>query len=475
MDEKTLWQSVLDEIIPEVNSASFNAWFHDLVLVKIEDTKVYIQVPLEIHKKILSTNYYDLIDNAFYKVTSRNYEFEFLLKEELSALNVQPKVEEQEIPQIQNVDNVDNFVQSEQLFVPKEEVSLKNDEPWDTNLIENLNFDNYVVGDSNRLAKMAAMIVAEHPGEVHNPLFIYGKSGLGKSHLMHAIGNYIVKNSKKKVLYTTSEMFKDDYINISNSGGNNFQVASDFKRKYRDIDVLIIDDIQLLIGAEKTQGEFFHTFNTLHQANKQIIISSDRSPNDLKLLEERLTSRFQWGLTVDIYPPDFELRCNIIKAKLKNMSISAKIEESVIEYIANTFQNDVRYLEGALNRLMFYTSMMVPDKIDFNFAVEALGDYGNSNIYKTNSIEGIQNAVAEYYHITVNDLKGKRRNVKVAYPRQIAMYLSRVLTEENLNRIGFEFGGRDHSTVIHAYDKISQDLKTNKALEGEIKEIQNKM
>ncbi len=470
MDEKDLWQSVINEILPEVNSASFNAWFHDLVLVKIKDNKVYIQVPMEIHKKILSTNYFELIDNAFYKVTNQNYEFEFLLKEELDTLDIHQN-ERVEPPSLPNVHNVDNFSK-----VDNSVSNIKNDdEHWDSNLIETLNFDNYIVGDSNRLAKVAGMIVAEHPGEVHNPLFIYGKSGLGKTHLMHAIGNYIVKHSKKKVLYTTSEMFKDDYINITNNDGNNLQIVADFKRKYRDIDVLIIDDIQYLVGAEKTQGEFFHTFNALHQANKQIIISSDRSPEDLKLLEERLTSRFKWGLPVDIYPPDFELRCNIIRAKLKNMSISAKLDDSVIEYIANTFQNDVRYLEGALNRLMFYTSMMVPDKIDLNFAVEALGDYGNSNIYKTNSIEGIQQAVADYYKITVNDLKGKRRNAGVAYPRQIAMYLCRVLTEENLNRIGLEFGGRDHSTVIHACDKITLDLKTNKVLEGEIKEIQNKM
>ena len=461
MEQKDLWQSVLDEIYPEVNSASFHAWFHDLKLIKIQDNKVYIQVPMEIHKRILTTNYYNLIDDAFYKVTNHNYEFEFLLKEEIGdeLLKFDPIV-----------DNVDNFVEE------KIEVSQV-DEKWETNLRPELNFDNYIVGDSNRLAKIAGMIVAEQPGKVHNPLFIYGKSGLGKTHLMHAIGNYIVSHSKKKVLYTTSEMFKDDYINISNSEnkGNNVQVMANFKRKYREVDVLIIDDIQYLFGAEKTQQEFFHTFNTLHQANKQIIISSDRSPDDLKLLEERLRSRFMWGLPVDIYPPDFELRCEIIRAKLKNMSISTKIDENVIEYIANSCQNDVRFLEGALNRLMAYTAMVVPPKIDLNFAIEALADFVNRNIYKTDSIESIQKAVADYFHIRVEDLKGKRRSADIAYPRQIAMYLSRILTEENLNRIGLEFGGRDHSTVIHACDKIVEELKVNKTLENQIKEIQNKM
>ena len=352
MDEKDLWQSVLNEIYPEVNSASFHAWFNDLKLIKIKDNKVYIQVPMEIHKRILTTNYYNLIDDAFYKVSNHNYEFEFLLKEEIDddLLEVQ-----------KNVDNVDNFSPIP-TYVDNVETTH---EEWETNLIPELNFNNYVVEDSNRLAKTAGMIVAEQPGKVHNPLFIYGKSGLGKTHLMHAIGNYIVEHSKKKVLYTTSEMFKDEYINIINSDNkNNIQSAANFKKKYREVDVLIIDDIQYLVGAEKTQQEFFHTFNALHQANKQIIISSDRSPDDLKLLEERLRSRFMWGLPVDIYPPDFDLRCKIIRAKLKNMTISTRIDENVIEYIANNCQNDVRFLEGALNRLMAYTAMIVPEKVD---------------------------------------------------------------------------------------------------------------
>lgn len=465
MGENDLWQSVLNEIYPEVNSASFHAWFNDLKLIKIQNNKVFIQVPMEIHKRILTTNYYNLIDDAFYKITNHNYEFEFLLKEE-----IEEKFGEVE----QNVDNVDNLSTA---VVKEEKPVAREEEKWESNLIKELNFDNYIVGDSNRLAKTAGMIVAEQPGKVHNPLFIYGKSGLGKTHLMHAIGNYIVEHSKKKVLYTTSEMFKDDYINIINNEnkGNNIQVAADFKKKYREVDVLIIDDIQYLVGAEKTQQEFFHTFNALHQANKQIIISSDRSPDDLKLLEERLRSRFMWGLPVDIYPPDFELRCKILRAKIKNMSISTKIEDSVIEYIANNCQNDVRFLEGALNRLMAYTAMIVPEKVDLNFAIEALADFVNHNIYTRSSIEGIQKAVADYYKITIDDLKGKKRSANIAYPRQIAMYLSRTLTEENLNRIGLEFGGRDHSTVIHACDKITSDLKTNKALEQQLKEIQNKM
>ena len=452
MTDQNLWQQFLDKIYNEVNSASFHAWFSDLKLISISNDKIVIQVPMEIHKRILNENYYSLIDDTFFKLTNINYTFEFVLKDELD-------VDLDDVSYEQNVDN-----------------SINVEEEWQSNLNPNLNFENYVVGDSNRLAKVAGMAVAEQPGKIHNPLFIYGKSGLGKTHLMHAIGNYIVANSKKKVLYTTSDWFKDDYVNITNnSGKDNIEVVADFKRKYRDIDVLIIDDIQYLVGAEKTQQEFFHTFNALHQANKQIIISSDRSPDDLKLLEERLRSRFMWGLPVDIYPPDFELRCKILRAKLKNMTISTKIDENVIEYIANNCQNDVRYLEGTLNRLMTYTAMIVPDKIDLNFAIEALGDFFNQNIYTNSSIEGIQKAVATYFKITVDDLKGKRKSANIAYPRMIGMYLSKTLTDENFNRIGLEFGGRDHSTVIHACNRIEKDLKDNLNLGKQLKDIQNMM
>ncbi len=452
MTDKNLWKQFLDCIYNEVNSASYHAWFSDLKLISITNDKIQIQVPMEIHKRILSDNYYSLIDETFFKLTNINYQFEYLTKDEIS---------------ISDEPIVFNTLEKD------DEVISSGD--WETNLIPTLNFENYIVGDSNRLAKVAGMAVAEQPGKIHNPLFIYGKSGLGKTHLMHAIGNYIVNNSHKKVLYTTSEMFKDDYVSIANTNNkeNNVNDVADFKKKYRDVDVLIIDDIQYLVGAEKTQQEFFHTFNALHQANKQIIISSDRSPDDLKLLEERLRSRFMWGLPVDIYPPDFELRCKIIKQKLKNMTISTKIDENVIEYIANSCQNDVRFLEGAINRLMAYTAMIVPEKIDLNFAVEALADFVNKNIYKTDSIESIQRAVAQYYKITIEDLKGKRKSANIAYPRMIGMYLSKTLTDENFNRIGLEFGGRDHSTVIHACNRIEKDLKSNMNLGAQLKEIKN--
>lgn len=454
MKVENIWVNFLDIIKEEIkNPASYHAWFGDLKLISADNESITIQVPMEIHKKILGDNYYSLIEDTLFKLTNINYEIKFVLEEEVEM--------EESNKEFQTTDD----------FVP-----IKNEE-WHSNLNPELNFDNFIVGNSNKLAKVACMAVAEQPGKIHNPLFIYGKSGLGKTHLMHAVGNFIANNSNKKVLYTTSDMFMSDYTGIANleKGQNSIDYANNFKNKYRNVDVLIIDDIQYLVGAEKTQQEFFHTFNYLHQSNKQIIISSDRSPDDLKLLEERLRSRFMWGLPVDIYPPDFELRCKIIKQKIKATSIDDKLDQNVIEYIANSCQNDVRFLEGALNRLMAYTAIIVPDKIDLEFCNEALKDFINKNIYSDNNIQNIQIAVADYYKITVDDLKGKKRSANIAYPRQIAMYLSRMLTDETFPKIGMEFGARDHSTVIHACDKIENDLKSNKKLEEDIKNIKNKI
>ncbi len=442
-----LLKKFLDSIYKEINPASFHAWFNELKIITLTDDKIVFQVPMDIHKKMLGDNYYSLIDNTLYNLTNKNYNIEFVLEEEASLK------EKEETPP------------------PKENSNFK------TNLNPNLNFDNFVVGDTNRLAKVAAMAVAEAPGRIHNPLFIYGKSGLGKTHLMHAVGNYITASSNRKVLYCTCDEFMTEYTNIANpdNGKNPLEYATEFKNKYRNVDVLIIDDIQYLVGAEKTQQEFFNTFNYLHQANKQIIISSDRSPDDLKILEERLRSRFMWGLPVDIYPPDFDLRCRIIRKKLENTSIANLIKEESIEYIANACQNDVRFLEGAVNRLMAYTAMIVPKTIDLEFTCEALKDFVNKNIYSTNNIAKIQKAVADYYNITVEDLKGKKRSNKIAHPRQLAMYLCRMETDETVSKIGLEFGARDHSTVIFACDKIDKELSTNKELEKAIKEIKSKL
>jgi len=452
MNTNNLWDNFLDIICQKTNPVSFNTWFNNLKLISLDNNKIVIQVPMIIHKKILSENYYSLIDDSLNELTGINYDVEFVLEDEILT----PK---------------------EDLFTQDVTENINKGGYFESNLLPNLNFDTFIVGDTNRFAKTAAMAVAEQPGKIYNPLFIYGKSGLGKTHLMHAIGNYITQNSTMKVLYTTSDGFMNEFTGIANisDGKNSLDYANNFKNKYRNVDVLIIDDIQYLVGAEKTQQEFFHTFNALHQSNKQIIISSDRSPDDLKILEERLRSRFTWGLPVDIYPPDFDLRCRILKNKITKLDIAPMISEDIIEYVASTCENDVRSLEGAINRLVAYTAMTVPDKINLKFAQEALRDYVQKNIFIMNDIGNIQKNVADYYELTIDILKSKKRSANIAYPRQIAMYLCRMLTDESFPRIGLEFGGRDHSTVIHACDKIEDDLKNNDKLKSIINEIKSKL
>ena len=452
MNTEGLWEKFLASLEEKVNPMTYNTWFKPLELLKIDNEKnlIIVKVPMAVHISILSNKWYSLICDTIMELTQVEYDFSFVLDD------------------IKEEDNKD-IVENNKVINKQEENTY-----FESNLIPRLNFDNYIIGDTNKFAKTVAFAVAEAPGKVYNPLFIYGKSGLGKTHLMHAIGNYIVQNSDLKVLYVTSEQFMKDYTGIV-SDINQVEYANNFKNKYRNIDVLIIDDIQYLVGAPKTQEEFFHTFNELHQHNKQIIISSDRSPDDLKLLEERLRSRFTWGLPVDIYPPDFDLRCRIIKDKIKYTSIANLMTEEAIEFVANNYDNDVRRIEGAINRLVAYTAMSGPTKITLDFATEALKDDVSQNIYNTSNIAVIQKATADYYGITVETLKSKKRSSNIAYPRQIAMYLSRMLTEESLPRIGLEFGGRDHATVIHAISKIEEDLKQNGQLKEIINEIKAKM
>lgn len=454
MEIDELFKNLLEEIEPQLSLNVFNLWFSTLEPISLNENKLKIKVPMKIHKTMLTTTYKDLINSTIYSLTGKAYELEYITEDEL---------EEEKKATAKKSTVID--------------VSAYFDDEWETNLNPRFTFDSFVVGDSNRLAVVAAHAVAENPGNVHNPLFLYGKSGIGKTHLMHAIGNYIVENSKMKVLYVTSNDFVADYTGIAsaNKGIDTINYAKEFKKKYQNVDVLIIDDIQFLVGADKSQQEFFHTFNALYQLNKQIIISSDRSPDDLKKIEDRLRSRFMMGLPVDIFPPDFDLRCKIIHRKIKNTSLEDKLSQEVIEYIANSCQNDIRFIEGTINRLMAYTAMMVPNKIDLNFAVEALKDYLSINIYAENSISKIQKAVADYFNITVNDLKSKKKTGNVSKPRHIAIYLCRTETDEGLSRIGLEFGGRDHSTVSAAVDKITNDLKNDDKLNAIVKEIKNKL
>ena len=448
MDLDVLWNRILSEIKNELNSLSYSTWFEDTKLDRIENNKVFIIVSMPIQMNHLKDTYSDLIKKIFRSIDGKDYELEFLLEDE--------EIEKEE----KKIIRKDKKMEKEVIH---------------SNLRPNYTFDSFVVGSSNKFAHAAALAVAEQPGALYNPLFIYGNSGLGKTHLMQAIGNYIVQNSNNKVLYVTSEQFKDDYVNIikKDDNGTNLSYIDYFKDKYRSIDVLIIDDIQFLAGSSKTQHEFFNTFNDLFNNSKQIIISSDRSPDDLKLLEERLRTRFSWGLTVNIYPPDIELKKRIIKNKMTGHAVAKLVDEEVIDYIASNSENDVRHIEGAVTRLYAYAAIMGPHKIDLQFANEALKDYIKNSIYMDSNISKIQKAVADYYNITVEDLKSKKRSANINYPRQVAIYLCRNYTDESFPKIGLEFGNRNHSTIIHACDKIKEDLKENQTLREIIKQIKN--
>ena len=446
MDEKDIWTSVLSKIKEEINSLSFQTWFEETELYRLEKNVAKIIVPFAIHKTHIINNYRDIIVEGLYEVTNTNYELELLLRDEIIE-DTEPKVN----------------ITSNSIEMPY----IK------SNLNSKYTFENFIVGNSNKFAHAAALAVAENPGKMYNPLFIYGNSGLGKTHLMHAIGNYISKNTDKKVLYVTSEQFVSDFIGINkkDENGTNFTYVDFFKQKYRNIDVLIIDDIQYLGGATETQKEFFHTFNTLYGDNKQIIISSDRSPDDLKILEDRLRTRFCWGLPVDIYPPDFELRVAILKKRIVGEAINKEIPDQVIEYMASNLGSDIRQLEGAVTRLVAYSTIM-GSEIDLNLAIEALKDYINKGISEKNNINKIQKVVAEYFQISVEDLKSKKRNSNISFPRQIAMFLCRKFTDESFPKIGIEFGGKDHSTVMHSCEKIEREIKTNKDLADTIDKLE---
>ncbi len=458
MNVEILWQNVLKEINDELSSLAFDTWFDQVRLIELKDGVAIIEVPMSIHKKHLSDNYAELIKESLNKVTGTYFELKFYLPDEV--IREKEKNKEKEKEKEKNIDVSANTARN---YKEKSNLNAK------------YNFENFIVGNSNKFAQAAALSVAENPGKMYNPLFIYGNSGLGKTHLMHAIGNYIVENSSKRVLYVTSDQFRDDFVGINkkDNNGTNFSYIDFFKNKYRNIDVLIIDDIQFLGGATQTQQEFFHTFTNLYNDSKQIIISSDRSPNDLKLLEERLRTRFCWGLTVNIYPPDFELRKEILRKKIIAGNFETDISEDIIEYIASNMGSDVRQLEGSITRLIAYSTIMGGAKIDINLAIEALKDFISKGLCEKNDITRIQKIVSEYFQISVEDIRSKKRSSNIAFPRQIAMYLCRKLTSESFPKIGTEFGGKDHSTVMHSVEKIETEIRNNKDLAAIIKKLEN--
>ena len=342
MNIEIIWNNFLDKIRERISPLSYDTWFKDTRLYKIDKNTATVIVPMSLHKKHLEENYKDEIEEVFTSITGTNFTFQFKLDSEIT----------------------ENFKDEENIKDNNIENGVPHQSTASANLKSEYTFDNFIVGDSNRFAFTAARAVAEKPGKAYNPLFLYGKSGLGKTHLMHSIGNYILDNSNKRVLYVSSEQFVNDYISaVRNNDKAGFDKIDSFKNKYRNIDVLIIDDIQFLGTATKGQEEFFHTFNQLHDSNKQIIIASDRSVDDLKMLENRLITRFNWGLTANITPPDFNLRVDIIKKKISHQEAAEDIPMEVIEYIANINDSDVRQLEGAITRVFAYALMMNKGKV----------------------------------------------------------------------------------------------------------------
>ena len=448
MDNTKLWNSFLDKIKQELQPMTYDAWFSETKIVKIEDNEITISVPMHVHKKMLSENYNEMISEIFTEITGTNFKFNYLTEDEIE----------------------------ENIKIDTENIGVPSISTFETNLNPNYTFDNFIVGKSNKFAQRAALAVAEQPGKMYNPLFIYGNSGLGKTHLLHAIGNYAIKKNKSKVLYITSEKFVDDFISINKkTDGNNFDSVQLFKKKYRDVDILIIDDIQYLGNGVKTQQEFFNTFNELYDKNKQIIISSDRSVDDLKMLEERLRTRFNWSMNINIEPPEFELRMHIIENKLKSQMLNTDFPKDVQEYIASNCTSDVRKLEGAITRVIAYATMMSGSDITLDLATEALKGYFVNTIVSRNKIEQLQQIVANNYNITVEDLKSKKRVSNISYPRQVAMYICRTYLDESFPKIGIEFGGKDHTTVMHSVEKIRKEINKHPELNAEIEKMMKKM
>lgn len=437
---KELWEKTLKIIKGELTEVSFNTWIKSITPISITKDIIRFGVPNQFTKEILENRYKDLIINSLKIITTKKYDLLFSV------------VSEETVDVEENAENK----------LPKD--SSNNAEDTSTMLNPKYKFDSFVIGNSNRFAHAACLAVAEAPAKAYNPLFIYGGVGLGKTHLMHAIGHYILENNPKaKVVYVSSEKFTNELVNSIKDDKN-----VEFRTKYRNVDVLLIDDVQFIAGKERTQEEFFHTFNELHENNKQIILSSDRPPKEIPTLEDRLRSRFEWGLIADIQPPDFETRIAILKKKADVEKLD--IPNEVMVYIATNIKSNIRELEGALIRIVAFSSL-TNKEISIDLASEALKDIISNKQNKQITIELIQDVVASYFNIRIEDFKSARRTRNITYPRQIAMYLCRKLTDMSLPRIGEEFGGRDHTTVIHAYEKISDALKEDEELKYTIKEI----
>ncbi|MDO5808317.1 MAG: chromosomal replication initiator protein DnaA [Lachnospiraceae bacterium] len=447
---KEKWDQILQtvKVEHELSDISFKTWLQPLQLHDITDTTVTILVPNEqMAIDYISKKYTFPLKVAIAECTGKEYNIEFILPEQAAAqLEAKKKVAA--------VNNVDNSVLAER-----------------AGLNPKYTFDTFVVGNNNKFAHAASLAVAESPGKMYNPLFIHGGAGLGKTHLMHSIAHFVLnQNPEKKVLYVTSETFTNELIDAIRNGNNT--AMTKFREKYRSVDVLLIDDIQFIIGKEATQEEFFHTFNDLHGNKKQIIISSDKPPKDIVTLEARLRSRFEWGLIADISSPDFETRMAILHKKEENDGYN--IDNEVIKYIAMHIKSNIRELEGALNKLVALSNLEKRE-ITVELAEEALKDIVSPDEKKEVTPALIVNTVAEHFHVSVDDIRSNKRNNEIVVPRQIAMYLCNTMTSVGLKKIGSEIGGRDHSTVLHGSKKISDELKTSDDMRKTIEILQKKI
>ncbi|MBF0704975.1 MULTISPECIES: chromosomal replication initiator protein DnaA [Bacillaceae] len=443
MDNITdLWQQALSEIEKKLSKPSFETWLKSTSANRMEGDTIIITAPNEFARDWLESRYSSLITETLLELTGSELKAKFI------------------IPQNQS----DTDLDLEQSMKKKPKANPAQEEHPQSVLNSKYTFDTFVIGSGNRFAHAASLAVAEAPAKAYNPLFIYGGVGLGKTHLMHAIGHYVIEhNPNAKVVYLSSEKFTNEFIN---SIRDNKTV--NFRNKYRNVDVLLIDDIQFLAGKEQTQEEFFHTFNALHEESKQIVISSDRPPKEIPTLEDRLRSRFEWGLITDITPPDLETRIAILRKKAKAEGLD--IPNEVMLYIANQIDTNIRELEGALIRVVAYSSLINQD-MNADLAAEALKNIIPSSKPRVITIHDIQNVIGDHFSVKLEDFAAKKRTKSVAFPRQIAMYLSRELTDFSLPKIGEEFGGRDHTTVIHAHEKISKLVDSDQAFQKKLQDI----
>ena len=444
MDTNKIWDSFIEEIKKSTSKLSFDMFFSDLSLYKLDvDNKIiYIQLEDISIIKFLREKYIVQIEDIFSGMLGDDFQVVIKSKDEYKSNKIDKKKKVRK----------SLYKDNSKLFNPK------------------FNFENFVVGGNNRFAYAASLAVAESPAEAYNPLFLYGGSGLGKTHLMQAIGIQVIKNDPtSNVLYISSETFTNELIEAINT-----QNTNQFKEKYRNIDILLIDDIQFLEGKEATQEEFFHTFNTLYENNKQIVISSDRPPSNLQKLDERLTTRFGFGITADVQPADFETRVAILKKQIElaDIELDSDIEE-VCNLIAEKIKYNIRELEGAMNRMISFSEIM-NNKIDLDFAKIVLKDiYRDTD--KAIAPERIRSTVASYYDIKVSDLDSKRRTAEIALARQVAMYLCRESTDFSFSKIGEIFGGRDHSTVMSNCNKIQTLYQEDELIKYDIDEINKKL